>query len=879
MKASLWKPHPLLLLLLATFSLFPAHAATVRIWTGGSATSGNWSAGGNWIGGVAPVAGDVLSFSASGARKTSNTNNFPAGRTFSSLNLFGTGYRLRGNSVTISNSVTSGSPSGTNRIDLDLAAAGPGVGITLQSFKGTDRLTLNGDIDLNDRTLFTDGPGDFIITGVISGNGGIFKNNSGDLSLSGLGANTFRGPTSVNNGILRLNRYIISAGLIFVGTTAIPGNLSVGALNGTLVGDIVVLENDNQIANTSHVLVASTGSLELSGESDTIGELRLLGGAVSTGSGVLSVEGPIYAATGFNNKDSVISGRLSLGGRAGEPQVIDVAQAVFLHISAAISGGSLSDLIKTNRGELYLSASNTFSGDVEIKGGTLTLAHGHALGNTNGVTKPSSGTLAIHGTFGIPEALVVPSPAGRLVVDSGSSSWLGNVTLEDDLSIDIPTNSFLTIVGRIAGPAGWTKSNAGTLQFKTTYTNTYAGTSWVREGNFIMDGVFNQPVVPGPLIIGNATGTANSSRAWPIKQNQISDTSSVTLNRSGALDLGGFSDTIGGLIFNGGAVDTGSGLLTLNGDILVNATNQTASISGNLSLGGATRTIRTTGSSNSPDLLISAVISDGGWNKKGAGMMTLTGTSTYVGESALSEGTVIVNGSIAASEVLRLNEPAFPNLWPVVLGGHGTVSKIQSHAGGILAPGTSPGRLTVQGELALTNAIVRLELNGPLPGVSYDQLRVNGPVRLGDSQLELSFGFTPAFPETFILIENDGNDPVQGTFAGIPQGGYLSSGDMVFSVNYQGGAGNNDVILTRVAAPPSNISSITPQNEKMVIQGQGLAGLTYVLEFTPHLKPPIPWAPVATNHANGPGVYQFLDTYAENGTTLFPARFYRVVSP
>jgi len=43
----------------------------------------------------------------------------------------------------------------------------------------------------------------------------------------------------------------------------------------------------------------------LSGESDTIGELHLLGGFVSTGTGSLSVDGGISATAGFNNKDSL----------------------------------------------------------------------------------------------------------------------------------------------------------------------------------------------------------------------------------------------------------------------------------------------------------------------------------------------------------------------------------------------------------------------------------------------------------------------------------------------------------------------------------------------------------------------------------------------
>ena len=100
-------------------------AAAVRTWSGGHATSGNWSTAANWAGGVAPAAGDILNFVTTGANKSTTTNNYAAGTTFSTINVFGTGYRLRGNRVTITNSVFQGSPTGDNFIDLDLTFGGP----------------------------------------------------------------------------------------------------------------------------------------------------------------------------------------------------------------------------------------------------------------------------------------------------------------------------------------------------------------------------------------------------------------------------------------------------------------------------------------------------------------------------------------------------------------------------------------------------------------------------------------------------------------------------------------------------------------------------------------------------------------------------------
>jgi autotransporter-associated beta strand protein len=697
----------------------PSSAAT-RTWTGGSATSGNWSTAANWDGGVAPVAGDVLNFVDTGARKTSNTNNFPAGRTFSTINVFGGGYRLRGNSVTITNYVTAGNPAGVNQIDLDFIAAGPGVGITLRSFDSGAQLTLTGDINLNARTLTTEGPGDFIITGVISGSGGILKDNTGDLSLSGLGANTFTGTTVVSAGLLRLNRYNF-VGVNQVGTVAIPGDLIIGDFVSTLIGRIVVLDRDNQIANTSTVSVYATGSLELSDESDTVGELRLRGGTVTTGAGVLNVDGGIYASQPSSvSKDSTIGGRLNLGVRGDGAQIVDVAIGAQLNITAQISGVTTTDLIKTNLGSLFLTESNIFAGDVEIKDGSVTITDGHALGTTNGVTRLMGGRLNLGPltSFGIPESLEVVGPdvsenVVRLSSGNGAS-WLGNVRLDRNLQFDVITNAALTVVGQISGPAGWMKFGPGTLQFKTAYTNDYEGQSQVNHGTFIMDGIFSQPVVPGHLFIAPiVNGTA---RASAIKHNQIADTASVSIFENGRLDLFGVNDTIGALsLLHGGTVETGSGTLTVNGSIRSErqlSAAEPSSIHGQLSLGGSQRTIHAFDSPHTVNLLISAVISDGGaaagFNKEGAGGVQLTGANTFSGPASVTDGTLILSH-------------------PDALG---------SPAAGTTVSGTNGAKIRFDGGVGLTIAAEPLTLNSTGPGfpVALENFtginQWNGPITL-----------------------------------------------------------------------------------------------------------------------------------------------------
>src|SRR5205823_5973189 len=87
---------------------------------------------------------------------------------------------------------------------------------------------------------------------------------------------------------------------------------------------------------------------------------------------------------------------------------------------------------------------------------------------------------------------------------------------------------------------------------------------------------------------------------------------------------------------------------------------------------------------------------------------------------------------------------------------------------------------------------------------SFDQLQVHGAVNLGGAGFDLSFvnGFTPAAGTTFRLIDNDGNDAVTGTLAGLAEGAQVSAGGVAFTLSYHGGDGN-DVTLTAIGGAPN----------------------------------------------------------------------------
>ena len=69
----------------------------------------------------------------------------------------------------------------------------------------------------------------------------------------------------------------------------------------------------------------------------------------------------------------------------------------------------------------------------------------------------------------------------------------------------------------------------------------------------------------------------------------------------------------------------------------------------------------------------------------------------------------------------------------------------------------------------------------------------------------------------YVIINNDGSDPVVGTFAGLAQGASFLIGGTPFQISYTGGSGN-DVVLT-VACPTISLMPTVLPN--------GIGGVTY----------------------------------------------------
>ncbi|MEO6761779.1 MAG: hypothetical protein ABI220_05445 [Candidatus Saccharimonadales bacterium] len=146
-----------------------------------------------------------------------------------------------------------------------------------------------------------------------------------------------------------------------------------------------------------------------------------------------------------------------------------------------------------------------------------------------------------------------------------------------------------------------------------------------------------------------------------------------------------------------------------------------------------------------------------------------------------------------------------------VLKGTGTAKSLYVNAGGTVAPGHSPGKLTVLTTLGL-DGTYQAELKNATAG-NYDQLVVGNAadtsghdVTLGDGTtlptltVSLYDGASIKAGDNFTIIDNLSKTDVSGTFKDLAEGATFKVNDGVFKITYKGGDGN-DVVLTAVTAP------------------------------------------------------------------------------
>ncbi len=159
-----------------------------------------------------------------------------------------------------------------------------------------------------------------------------------------------------------------------------------------------------------------------------------------------------------------------------------------------------------------------------------------------------------------------------------------------------------------------------------------------------------------------------------------------------------------------------------------------------------------------------------------------------------------------------------------ILKGNGTVRYLG--VSGVVAPGNSPGKITILEYLHFSKTgVYQAEI---LNKDKYDQLIVNGdgvynenskPVVITEgASLELNFlaGGVVKKGEAYVLIDNKSDQPIDGAFTGLTEGAKIVIGDAVFTVSYKGGDGNDFTltVLSDAVAPGAPNTGLAMLNVK-----------------------------------------------------------------
>ena len=539
------------------------------------------------------------------------------------------------------------------------------------------------------------------------------KDGVGTWILNNAGSN-YTGITTINGGVLGVDKLSNGGVASSIGaSSAAAANLVIGnnsTLRYTGAGDTT---------NRLFTLSAGTTFIESSGT----------GAVVFTDTGLVTLAGANQARTialgGTNNGNNTLAG--SIGN----------------------SGSGITTLAKNDAGTWLLTGTNTYTGPTNINAGMLILGNGGTTGSIASATVNNLGILGFNRsdtmTYGgvITQTGSVRQLGTGTTILTGINSYTGGTTISagtlqlgnggttGSITGNVVNNGVLafnrsdtiTFNGLISGTGSVRQSGAGTTIL--TSINSYAGGTAINAGTLQVSSDANLGAAAGPLSFNNGTlrTTANisSARAATLTgggamltdagtsftlSGVVSGAGGLTKSGAGTLILTGTNGYTGGTTISGGTLSLGNG--GTSGAIIGDVTNNGALVfnrSDNIGFGG----------------LVSGT---GSLTQMGTGVVTLTASNSYTGVTNVNAGTLLINGNQSAATGLTSVASG------ATLGGSGTLGgNVNVANGGILAPGNSPGTMTIAGNLSLVSgSVLNFEFGqaGVVGGPLNDLVNVGG---------------------------------------------------------------------------------------------------------------------------------------------------------
>jgi fibronectin-binding autotransporter adhesin len=681
------------------------------VWNGGGADD-NLSTALNWTNHTTPaLIGDNLQFSG-GTRLTPNVD---------------LGYVVTGVLFTNAGAFNIGSVSST----LTLTN---GNGVVNSS---TNTQTLSTPITLGATSTFATLSSNIVVSGIIADGAtpaGITKTGNRTLTLSG--ANTYTGPTRVNNGTLNLTGsggVVANGSSLFAGSA--PGNsiVNIGP-SSALSAWYILLGN---VTNGVGALYQTGGTVDASGAS---GFDNLSVGNFSGGYGYYAANGGTFSVNGI-----CIGGEANNGGGANfsAPGGNGVME---------INGGTVTDsgwvvLARQNGGTLAPS-----TGILNVYSGSLTYAGGGIVGPWD---------TGFSATINILGGSVTSTGQG---VRLGNTGFLGTLNLNGGLleASDISGYngpSFAVVnAGLVNFNGGTLQANDNTLDFiRVTTAYVYSGGLTIDNNGFGFQ--INQPLLAptGNGVHGIASFTGGAGYiAPPI----------VTITP-------GVGDTTGSGATAVAQINPTTGTVT-NVIITSAGVNYTAAPVFTLTGGGATTQATITGAAPTPNASGGLTI-----NGTSGGLVALNGANTYTGNTVVNAGTLdLITPVIPPVSTLMVNNGSFleldyagtNNITGLVIGGVTQTNGVYNSAN-LPSVISGPGSLLVGATVTASNPTnvtfsvsgTNLDLSWPSDHLGWILQEQTNALNSGLPWLDLSGTATitstnipinPALPRVFFRLRH-----------------------------------------------------------------------------------------------------------------------------
>jgi len=697
---------------------------------------------------------------------------------------------------------------------LDLSATTNGAALT--------DLSGAGSVSLGSKTLTLTNPAS-TFAGAIGGSGGL--NISGG-SVAFAGTNTYSGQTAIANaatlsltgsGSIAGSSNVVDDGTLDISGTGSGASIAslAGAGSVNLGTQALTLTAPN---DTFSGVISGTGGVNVTGGTETLSGVNTYQGEthVAANSAVaLSGNGSIANSTVVDNGTLDIAGTAagaavrSLAGTGAVnlgamPLTITNAADEFSGVIAGLGGLTVAG------GSETLSRANTYSGATVIgNGAALALGGAGSIDGSSGLT--DNGTFDISGSVAgasltslagsgsvvmgnnpltITDAAATFSGSiggtGALTITGGTQTLTGNNTYSGGTNIGHGATLVVNSDSALGAVSGGITINGGTLQTTATMDtartlnfvgattlNVDSGTTLTAAGSITGPGHLTK-AGDGVLIL------ASDNRGWGVPGDNSS---------GGLLVADGLVEVTNSYGLGYGPVELDGGVLTTAVDI---KTGQTITVSGDIRLDVGAQTTTT----------LTGEIQTGGngscFNKTGVGTLVMTGVENLANGTCVQQGLLSTNGTLTGNVLVFSGAK---------LRGTGNINGpvlVQ----GTLAPGNSPGTLSVAGTVTMTSgSTFQEDINGTATGTgpgSYSRLLITGssnqfvatgaalaPNLVNITGAETYVPYVPVIGNTFRIITADGG--IVGKFDSLVQPEGLAAGTHLVVFYDIGGSNSVDL--------------------------------------------------------------------------------------